>query len=257
MRAGSDKQKNLLRAQEFIRQAAKKGAKLFALPEVFLWRGPKRESSKAAEPIPGPSSLTLCRLAKELGVYIIAGSMIEVANATHSYNTSIVINAHGKIIAKYRKIHLFDVDIPGGIQIKESDTKKPGNEIVTCKTPLGTIGLSICYDLRFPELYRQLSQAGAQILAVPAAFTSPTGKAHWEPLLRARAIENQCYIIAPNQVGRNVYGFNDYGHSMIIDPWGNILAKATKDEGLVTAEIDLSYLLQVRQELPSLAHKRL
>ncbi len=157
----------------------------------------------------------------------------------------------------YRKIHLFDVDLPGRVTVRESDAKLAGAEVVTGATPLGAIGFSICYDLRFPELYRRLTFAGAQIIAIPSAFTFPTGEAHWEPLLRARAIENQAYVIAPAQFGPNIYGYSDYGNSMIVDPWGRVIARAADQEGVVVAPIDLEYQERVRRELPALKHARL
>jgi predicted amidohydrolase len=160
-------------------------------------------------------------------------------------------------LAVYRKIHLFDVDLPGRVTIKESDAKIPGTEVVTAATTLGAVGLTVCYDLRFPELYRRLAFAGARILTIPSAFTFPTGEAHWDVLIRARAIENQCYVIAPAQFGANVHGFSDYGNSMIVDPWGRVLARASDNEGVVIAPIDMDYLERVRRELPSLAHARL
>ncbi|HLX05620.1 MAG TPA: nitrilase-related carbon-nitrogen hydrolase, partial [Candidatus Binatus sp.] len=163
----------------------------------------------------------------------------------------------GKQLAVYRKIHLFDVDLPGRVTVRESDAKLAGADVVTAATSLGAIGLSICYDLRFPELYRRLTFAGAQILSVPSAFTFPTGEAHWEPLIRARAIENQAYVIAPAQFGPNVYGYSDYGNSMIVDPWGRVLARAADQEGVVVAPIDLEYQERVRRELPALKHARL
>lgn len=257
MTAWSDKQANLEKACELIRQAAAKGATFVTLPEVFSWRGPKEMQFEASESIPGPTSERLSDLAQELGIYILAGSIVERSTDTHAYNTSMLFDNQGSLVGRYRKIHLFDVDMPGHISIKESASKHPGEEVVACQTELGVIGLSICYDVRFPELYRHLVDKGATILTIPAAFTVPSGAAHWEALLRARAIENQCYVIAPNQVGKNVYGYEDYGHSMIIDPWGKILAEGSETkEDLVLAEIDSDYQEKVRQQLPCLTHRR-
>ena len=196
-------------------------------------------------------------LAASLGIHLLAGSFLEKTPEARAYNTSLLFSPEGEILAQYRKIHLFDIDIPGQVSIKESDTKKPGQEVVTCETGVGTVGLSVCYDLRFPELYRQLADNGAELICVPAAFTFPTGAAHWEPLLRARAIENQSYLIAPNQIGKNVHGFADYGNSMIIDPWGKVIARAPDKECVITAEIDREYVEKIRKELPCLAHRRL
>jgi len=169
----------------------------------------------------------------------------------------VLLGPDGKQLAVYRKIHLFDIDLPGRVTIKESDAKIPGAEVVTAATELGTVGLSVCYDMRFPELYRRLVFAGARILTIPSAFTFPTGEAHWDALIRARAIENQCYVMAPAQFGPNVHGFSDYGNTMIVDPWGRVLARASDQEGVVIAPLDMEYLDRVRRELPSLSHARL
>ncbi len=257
MRASPSKGENLDKAAKWIRIAAERGASLVVLPEVFNWRGKRTEEPLQAETIPGPTSERMARLAADCGLYLLAGSFLEKVGEGQSYNTSLLLSPQGEILSRYRKIHLFDVDLPGRVSIRESDSKKPGEAVVTCPTELGTLGLSICYDLRFPELYRALVSQGAEVVFVPSAFTFPTGAAHWEPLLRARAIENQVYIIAPNQIGPNVHGFADYGHSMIVDPWGKILACAPDRECLITAEIDLAYLHRVRKELPCLIHRRL
>ena len=257
MTASSSKEENLAKAETFVRLAAERGAALVVLPEVFSWRGPKAEGLKQAEAIPGPTSERLSALARQQRIHLVAGSFLEQSDEPRSYNTSLLLDPDGGVLACYRKIHLFDIDIPGQVTVKESASMKPGTDVVVQDTPLGTFGLSVCYDLRFPELYRQLAQRGAEVLFVPSAFTFPTGAAHWEPLLRARAIENQAYVIAPNQIGKNVYGFADYGNSMIIDPWGKIIARAPDKECIITAEIDRDYLEKVRRELPCLAHRRL
>lgn len=257
MTASSSKEENLAKAESFVRLAAERGATVIVLPEVFAWRGPRAEEPAQIESIPGPTSARLSELARRHHIYLLAGSFLEKSDENRAYNTSLLLSPDGEILAHYRKIHLFDVDISGQVRVKESDTKKPGREVVASDTPLGTFGLSVCYDLRFPELYRQLAQQGAEVIFVPSAFTFPTGAAHWEPLLRARAIENQAYVIAPNQIGKNVHGFADYGNSMIIDPWGKVIARAADKECLITAEIDRDYLEKVRRELPCLAHRRL
>ncbi len=257
MTASSSKAENLAKAETFARSAAERGAALIVLPEVFSWRGRHRKEPEQVESIPGPTTHRLQELATRHAIHLLAGSFLEKSGESRAYNTSLLFSPDGNILACYRKIHLFDVDIPGQVSIKESDSMKPGEEVVTATTQLGTVGLSICYDLRFPELYRGLTQRGAQVVFVPSAFTFPTGAAHWEALLRARAIENQVYIVAPNQIGKNVYGFADYGNSMIIDPWGKILARAPDKECIITAEIDLDYLEKVRRELPCHAHRRL
>jgi predicted amidohydrolase len=257
MTASSSKEENLAKAETFVRLAAERGASLIVLPEVFSWRGKRADEPSQVERIPGLTSQRLSELAARHRIYLLAGSFLEKLDEPRSYNTSLLFSPAGEILCRYRKIHLFDIDIPGQVSVKESDTKKPGEEVVTCQTELGTFGLSVCYDLRFPELYRILSSQGAEIVFIPSAFTFPTGAAHWEPLLRARAIENQVYIIAPNQIGKNTHGFADYGNSMIVDPWGKVLARAPDKECFVTAEIDLEYLHKVRRELPCLAHRRL
>ncbi len=253
--AGSDQAANLDKAEAFVRDAARLGATLVALPEVFAWRGPREQEIEVAEPIPGPITERLARLARELRIHLVGGSVLErVAGATKAFNTSCLFDPHGELIARYRKAHLFDVDIPGHVTIRESDTRQSGSDIVTADTEWGRIGLTVCYDLRFPELYRKLTTSGARVITVPSAFTFPTGAAHWEILLRARAIENQVYIIAPDQIGRSPSGVNDFGNSMIIDPWGKPLARAADREMVIVAEIDLDYLDRVRRELPCLDH---
>jgi predicted amidohydrolase len=253
-----DKAANLEKAEHLIRLAAARGAHLVALPEVFNWRGKRIEEAAAAESLDGVTLTLMTGLARELEIHLLAGSITErAAGQPKNYNTSVLIGPDGRQLAVYRKIHLFDVDLPGRVTIKESDAKVAGTEVVSADTALGRVGLSVCYDLRFPELYRQLAFAGARILTIPSAFTFPTGEAHWDVLIRARAIENQSYVIAPAQFGPNVHGFSDYGNSMIVDPWGRVLARAADMEGVVIAPIDLDYLERVRRELPSLAHARL
>ena len=258
MAAGSDKSVNLERAERLIRLAAARGANLVGLPETFNWRGKRSEEAAAAEPLDGESLGVISRLARELGLYIVAGSITEHASGqARRYNSSALFGPQGDRIAVYRKIHLFDIDLPGRVTVKESDAKLAGTEVASAPTALGRIGLSVCYDLRFPELYRRLTFAGAEIIAVPSCFTFPTGEAHWDTLLRARAIENQSYVIAPAQYGPNVHGFSDYGNSMIVDPWGRVIGRASDQEGVVIAPIDLEYLSRVRLELPALKHARL
>jgi len=255
--AGSDKVANLDKAESFVAEAVRQAAQLVVLPEVFLSRGLRSEERTAAEPIPGPSTERLSALARGLKIHLVAGSILEQGAGDKVFNTSLVFDARGELIARYRKLHLFDVDIPGHVSIRESDTRAPGDRVVTVSTALGVLGLSVCYDLRFPELYRQLTRAGAEIITVPSAFTFPTGAAHWEVLLRARAIENQVYIIAPDQIGRSPSGVVDFGNSMIIDPWGKPLARAADREMVIFAEIDRDYQERVRRELPCLTHIKL
>jgi predicted amidohydrolase len=258
MSSGPDREANLARAAALARQAAEHGARLVVLPEVFAWRGARTDEPTIAEPIPGPTTDWLARLARELGVWLCAGSLLERApDEVRAYNTSCLFDPQGTLRARYRKIHLFDVDLPGRVAVQESATRAPGAEVVTVPTELGTLGLSVCYDLRFPELYRRLVRAGAEVLLVPSAFTFPTGAAHWEVLCRARAVENQCYLVAADQTGRSPHGFADWGDSLVVDPWGRVVARAGDGEGVAVAEIDRDYLARVRRELPCLAHARL
>jgi predicted amidohydrolase len=258
MLASDDKAANLAEAARWVRQSAGAGAKLVALPEVFIWRGDKRSERAAAEPIPGPASTAMAVLARELGIYLLAGSILEeIPGSAKAFNTSLLFDPSGKLIATYRKIHLFDVELANKVSARESETRAAGDTVVIAETELCTMGLSVCYDLRFAELYRQLAQRQADLIFVPSAFTAYTGKAHWEPLLRARAIENQVYVIAPNQFGKNPRSFETHGHSMIVDPWGEIVSVLADGPGFITAEVDLDYLSQVRRELPCLTHRKL
>ncbi|MEK6563175.1 MAG: carbon-nitrogen hydrolase family protein [Candidatus Binatota bacterium] len=257
MLASPDKDSNLREAEAKVREAAARGAKVAALPEVFNWRGDKKDEEKYAEPIPGPTADLMARLARDLGIYLLSGSVLEeIPGSSKAYNTSLLFDPKGNAIALYRKIHLFDVDIENGVTTIESETRQPGEEVVVAETEFCPMGLTICYDLRFPELYRALVVKGAQVIFVPSAFTAFTGEAHWEPLLRARAIENQVYIIAPDQIGKNPRSFATYGNSMIVDPWGRVLARASDLPTVIFAEIDLDYLAKVRAELPSLTHRK-
>ncbi len=258
MMAGSDKTANLKEAEHWVREAASAGAQVIALPEVFIWRGSKKLERGQAEPIPGTSSKAMSSLARELKIYLLAGSILEeIPESDKAYNTSLLFDPAGNLLASYRKIHLFDVDLANGVSLRESDTRAHGDAVVVSAGELCTMGLSVCYDLRFPELYRGLAKQGAELIFVPAAFTAFTGEAHWESLLRARAIENQAYVIAPGQFGQSDHSFKTHGHSMIVDPWGKILAELADGPGFITAEIDLEYLAKVRAELPALAHRRL
>ncbi|MFH0924176.1 MAG: carbon-nitrogen hydrolase family protein [bacterium] len=254
LNSGEDKEKNLERAQHLINQATIEGAKIIALPESFIYRGKDITSPQVAENISGRAITSLSTLAKELEIYILAGSIYEsIPNEKKVYNTSILIDNQGAVKAIYRKIHLFDVTLPNGLEVKESTHLLTGKDITTVQTDIACLGLSICFDLRFPELYRELTLLGSELIFVPSNFTLNTGKDHWEILLRARAIENQVYIIAPNQCGLDVgKGYKSYGHSMIVDPWGKILAEKEADEGVITSEIDLDHLREVRKRLPCL-----
>ena len=258
MLACDDKPTNQQEASRWVTEAAAKGARVVVLPEVFIWRGNKKEEKNAAESIPGPTSDFLQSLARNLGIYLLGGSILEaIPESPKAYNTSLLFGPQGNLLASYRKIHLFDVDLENGVTARESDTREFGDTAVVAKTDLCPMGLTVCYDLRFPELYRTLATQGSQLIFVPSAFTAYTGKAHWEPLLRARAIENQVYIIAPDQFGKNPKSFETHGHSMIVDPWGKVLAELPDGPGIVMAEVDLDFLAKVRAELPALSHRKL
>ena len=258
MLAGDNKAANLAEAERWIRAAAAQGAQVVALPEVFIWRGVKKQERENAEAIPGATSELLSRLARELGIYLLGGSILEeIVGSPKAYNTSLLFDPSGKLLASYRKIHLFDVDLANGVSARESDTRAFGDGIVVAQTGLCDVGLSVCYDLRFPELYRALVAKGARLIFVPSAFTAYTGQAHWETLLRARAIENQVYVIAPDQFGKSPNSFETHGHSMIVDPWGKVIAVLPDGPGIIMAEIDLDYLTKIRAELPALDHRKL
>lgn len=257
MLATSDKEANLREAEAWVREAAARGAKVVALPEVFNWRGERRAERDAGEPVTGPTAERMSRLAGELKIYLLAGSFLEaIPDTAKVYNTSLLFGPAGQLLGQYRKIHLFDVQLARGVLAVESESRASGNRAVVVETELGKMGLTVCYDLRFPELFRALVDKGAEVIFVPSAFTALTGEAHWEPLLRARAIENQVYVIAPNQIGRAPNSFDTYGNSMIVDPWGRVIARASDGHGVICAEIDLDYLARVRRELPALAHRK-
>jgi deaminated glutathione amidase len=260
LNVGNDVARNVTKALESVERAAGEGADFVALPEVFVFQGSAAGIREAAEPVPGPTSEALSDAARRHGVWLLGGSLIESAGE-HIYNTSLLFDRSGERVARYRKIHLFDVEIAGQPPLRESATYAAGTEIVTADTEFTRVGLSICYDVRFPELYRGLMARGAEILFVPSAFTHATGSAHWHTLLRARAIENQAFVVAPDQWGS--WGPSEdrrrcYGHSLVIDAWGRIVAEAG-DEGdeVVVADLDLGELRKVRTRLPALQHRRL
>ena len=245
------------KAEQLIAQAAGAGATLVLLPERFAqWtQDSLGETLAPASPCYVPAWLS--SQAREHGIYLIGGSVLELeVGAALPYNISLVYAPDGTLRAKYRKIHLFDAMVEG-VAHGESSTILPGGDIVCCDTPAGTIGLSICYDIRFPELYRALADRDARVLSVPAGFTRATGRAHWEILLRARAIENQCFVVAAGMVGYTSPAHDFYGHSMIVDPWGTIIAEVSDGEGVAIADLDLKLLDDVRARLPSLANRRL
>ena len=268
-----DVQRNLRSAQELIRQAAAAGAKLILLPENFavLDGGPLSQFAEREGDVSAVLQGFLAEQARTQQVYLIAGTIpmaTRPLRAGHSVPeligdgrvrpASLVYNPAGEVIARYDKMHLFDVQVADKqAQYSESSSFEAGDQLVWADTPMGRIGLSICYDLRFPELYRRLLEGGAEILTVPSAFTKVTGEAHWEVLLRARAIENQCYVLAANHGGVHNAKRETFGHSMIVDPWGRILAQLGQGEGFATAEIDLDALHELRGQMPVQSHRRL
>ncbi len=248
---------NLARAAALVRKAAGSGAELVALPENFaflLYEGSPRQVAEARD---GRIVGTMRDLARELKIHLLLGSYPEkIPRSRRIYNTSLLLGPTGSILAEYRKMHLFDIDIKGGVTLLESANVAPGSEPVIARTKLARLGLSICYDLRFPELYRQLALGGADVLFIPAAFTAYTGPHHWLPLLRARAIENQCWVVAPAQVGRHNAKRESHGETAIIDPWGTVVRRLPRAVGFVDAEIDLDQIDKVRQGLPCQDHIR-
>ena len=253
----ADPSANLANADRLTRAAAADGARLIVLPEKWTAMGTDEQLREAAETLDGPAVAWARATARELGVDLVAGSILErLPGREKLANTSVHVDPRGELRASYRKLHMFDVEV-GGRAYRESALEEPGEEIVTSETADGVqLGLSICYDLRFPELYRILAVRGARVIAVPAAFTLATTRDHWETLLRARAIENQAFVVAANQVGAHPGGHRSGGRSMIVDPWGVVLAQAPDSEGHVLAELDLERQLQIRSELPSLANRR-
>jgi deaminated glutathione amidase len=257
LNARDDRAANLEVARDLLSRAAATGADLAVLPEYVDYLG-RAEGAPKPEPIDGEFAAFFAAAARELGMWVHAGSFHEIGpDEQRTYNTSLVFDRRGELAASYRKIHLYDVEIPGRVSYEESRTVAPGTETVVADVDGVPTGLSICYDLRFPELYRALAVTGAKVLVVPAAFMLHTGRDHWEVLLRARAIENQCYVVAAAQIGNHEPGRTCFGRSMIVDPWGTVLAQAPDTIGIVTADVDLGRLDQIREELPSLANRRL
>lgn len=256
----SDEVGNWRAVRELVERAASFGAKLVATPENTNFLGPHEEKVRRAEPLDGPTAGRFAELAARLGIHLLLGSFNEASDeAGRCYNTSVLFDPAGAVVAVYRKLHLFDVDVSDQVRFTESATVKPGGEVVVAATGLGAIGMTVCYDLRFAELYRRLREGGAEILAVPSAFTLTTGRDHWYPLLRARAVECQCYVIAPAQHGRHDdAGLREsYGHALIVDPWGQVVAAASDGPGLALAEIDRERVARVRRAIPVADHRRL
>jgi predicted amidohydrolase len=259
MNSSPDVTQNLGVAGTLLAEAAAGGAVLALLPENFAIMGAREADRLAVAEVPGagPIQDAMAELAQKLSLWIVAGTMpLRGHSGTRVAPASVVFDANGRQVARYDKIHLFDVDIPEKNEIyRESATFEPGKEPILVETPVGLLGLSVCYDMRFPELYRQLSARGAQLLAMPAAFTVPTGLAHWEVLLRARAIENLCYVLAAAQWGRHANGRETYGDAMIVDYWGRVLARRPSGVGVVLAEIDAAAQASVREGFPALKHR--
>jgi deaminated glutathione amidase len=260
MSSGADVEANVGEAERLLHEAAGGAADIAALPEMFSYLGPSSRRAEVAEPVPGPTTDRLAAVAAEHGIWVLGGSVIE-RDGERVYNTSALFDRTGEIVARYRKIHLFDVDLPGQPPIRESSTFSAGDQLVTHETEYARVGLSVCYDVRFPELFRGLMALGVEVAFVPAQFQHETGKDHWHVLLRARAIENQCFVVAPAQWGR--FGSPEknrrsYGHSLAVDPWGRVLAEAPGEgTGVWYADLDFTALRRVRQALPALQHRRL
>ena len=256
MDSQDDKMANLAAAEGYIREAADRGAQLVVLPESMNYIG--RNLAQEAESIPGgPTFQRLSGLARELGLWLEAGSIYEhnPEDPARPFNTTFLIRPDGTLAAKYAKLHPFDVVLPNGVTSRESDRVCPGHDLTVADTELGKLGFGICYDIRFGEMFRIMALEGTKIFAVPANFTVNTGKDHWEILVRARAIENECYVIAPDQMGKKPR-FTADGNSMIVDPWGTVIARASEKTGVITAEIDLDYVTKVRQSTFTLDNRR-
>jgi predicted amidohydrolase len=253
----AEKAANMAAADRLVRAAAADGATLIVLPEKWTVLGRDEDLRAGAESLDGPAVSWARAIARELGVDLVAGSIVEHSPEREKFaNTSVHVSPRGEVVAVYRKVHMFDVEIEGR-SYRESDLEDPGDEVVLTETAHGVpLGMSICYDLRFPELYRILALRGARVMVVPAAFTLPTTRDHWEVLLRARAIENQAFVVAANQIGPHPGDHRSGGRSMIVDPWGVVLAQAEDREGHIVADLDLERQLEIRAQLPALANRR-
>jgi len=259
MSSGEDKQANLARATELVVEAAEQGARLIVLPEYFNCLGQFERVVAEAETLDGPTAQAMSALARRLKIVLVAGSLCEKSDEERrGHNTSLTFGPDGQRLACYRKMHLCDIDTPGMLTLTESNWVSPGENVVCVDTPLTRLGVATCYDLRFPELFRRLGELGMEVLAFPSAFAAATGRAHWEVLLRARAIENQVYVVASDQYGEHTPNFETFGNSMIVDPWGAVLARASEQgDAVVLAEIDPSVVARTRHNLPALKHRRL
>jgi predicted amidohydrolase len=256
--AGPNPEPNLDAVEALIREARAAGADFITTPEnvIMMESSGKARLAKAEDPDDPFQLKRFQAIAADTGAWLLVGSLAVRQAGGRLANRSFLIDATGTVVAQYDKIHMFDVDLPGGESYRESAHFQPGERAVLAPSPWGPIGLTVCYDLRFAALYRALAQAGARLIAVPSAFTVPTGKAHWEVLIRARAIETGCFILAPAQTGTHAGGRKTYGHSLIVSPWGEILAAADDAPGIITAELDLSAVDEARQRIASLQHDR-
>lgn len=251
----SNPKENYRKVSHYVQKAAEAQCRLVVLPEHWNWLGKPSEKPKVAEKIDGASIQFIRDLAKKFQLFIVAGSIAEANGKKPPFNTSVLVYPTGELSKPYRKVHLFDSKVAGGHQ--ESKFTTAGSEVVIENIGWGTIGFSICYDVRFPELFRGLAAQGATILVIPSNFTAATGPPHWEILVRARAIENQCFVIAADQTGLTGAGWEAHGHSMIVDPWGEILAMAGKEEGMITARLDLNKVGEIRNQMPVHSHRKL
>jgi predicted amidohydrolase len=256
--ATTDMDANIAAASALIREARAKGADFIATPENVVLLQRNFEIAKAlAQSFERHKGVAAFRsLAAELGVVLLAGSFAILRPDGRLANTSVLFGRSGEVLGRYEKIHMFDVDLPGGTSYRESNTYRPGEEALLAPTPWGPLGMTVCYDVRFPHLYRDLAKAGAVMLSVPSAFTRMTGEAHWHVLLRARAIETGCYVIAPAQHGVHDGGYESFGHSLVVDPWGRVVADGGVGVGVVLADIDLAKVAEVRRQIPSLGNER-
>lgn len=256
LNSNENKDRNLEVASSLVRAAAADGAELIVLPEKFNLLGTEEQMSEGAEVLEGPTLASVSELALELGVWIVAGSIVERLKGEEKLrNTSALLSPDGEVEAVYRKIHMFDVEV-AGVTYRESDTEAPGDEIVVSQAADVPLGMAICYDLRFPEVFRILALRGARVIALPSAFTLHTGKDHWEVLVRARAIEDQVFMVAAGQIGKHPPDHESYGRSMIVDPWGVTLAVAPDEECHIVADLDIAVQDRIREKLPSLANRK-
>ncbi len=255
MTSGEDQAVNRSTAERLIRRAAAAGAELVVLPEYFNCLGDRRAMLAQAEPLPGPTSTWLAAQAAELQITLVGGTFCEqIPGRDRAYNTSLTFDPAGNLIAVYRKRHLFDVELPD-LVYRESEWLVPGNDLVHFRAGDVRVAPAVCYDLRFPEMFRHFAEQAVDVVTLPAAFTKTTGRAHWELLLRARAVENQCFVVAANQTGRHA-ALETYGHSLIVDPWGELSADAGETENVAIARLSAARLHDVRARLPALQHRR-